>query len=85
MKGIQTIVFWAVIVCSAIAEYRQFRGFCCFHLQGEIWTYGTHHRETTEIKLHQNNMNKEEGFPLSKSWKHLIQTLEKRKAFSREK
>jgi hypothetical protein len=32
-------------------------------------------RETTEIKLHPDNMNKEEGFSLKKAWKLLLQTL----------
>jgi hypothetical protein len=31
--------------------------------------------EAVEIKLQPNNMNKEEGFSLSKSWKLLSQTL----------
>jgi hypothetical protein len=32
-------------------------------------------REETELELHSNNMNKEKGFSLSKSWKPLLQTL----------
>jgi hypothetical protein len=34
-------------------------------------------REETEIELHPDNMNREEGFSLSKSLKLLLQTLEK--------
>jgi hypothetical protein len=32
-------------------------------------------REAVEIELHPNNMNREEDFSLSKSWKSLLQTL----------
>jgi hypothetical protein len=32
-------------------------------------------REATEIQLHPDNVNREEGFSLSKSWKPLLQTL----------
>jgi hypothetical protein len=32
-------------------------------------------REATEIKLHPNNMNSEDGFCLSKSWKPPIHSL----------
>jgi hypothetical protein len=34
-------------------------------------------RETIEIELHRNNMNKELGFSLRKSWKPLICSLKK--------
>jgi hypothetical protein len=34
-------------------------------------------REATEIELHSNNMNREVGFCLSKSWKPLICSLKK--------
>jgi hypothetical protein len=34
-------------------------------------------REATEIEFHSNNMNKEVGFCLSKSWKPLICSLKK--------
>jgi len=34
-------------------------------------------REATEIDLQPDNKNREEGFFLSKSWKHLFQTLKK--------
>jgi hypothetical protein len=32
-------------------------------------------REATEIELHHNNMNREDGFHLNKSWKPLICSL----------
>jgi hypothetical protein len=32
-------------------------------------------REAIDIKFHLDNMNREEGFSLSKSWKSLLQTL----------
>jgi hypothetical protein len=32
-------------------------------------------REAIEIKLHPNNMNREDGFSLSRSWKPLINNL----------
>jgi hypothetical protein len=38
-------------------------------LEHNIW-------EVTEIELHPDNMNKEEGFSLSQSWKPLLQALE---------
>jgi len=36
-------------------------------------------REVIETELHADNLNREEGFFLSKSWKPLVQTLEERK------
>jgi hypothetical protein len=36
-------------------------------------------RETTEIELHPNNINREDGFCLSKSWKPLICSLKDRR------
>jgi hypothetical protein len=35
-----------------------------------------HIKEATEIELHPNNMNREEGFSLNKAWKPPLQTLE---------
>jgi hypothetical protein len=35
--------------------------------------------EVTEIELHPNNMNREEGSSLSTSWKPLLQTLKQQK------
>jgi hypothetical protein len=32
-------------------------------------------REATEIKLHPNNLNREDGFSLSRAWKPLIHDL----------
>jgi hypothetical protein len=32
-------------------------------------------REAIEIELHSSNINREEGFSLSKAWKPLLQTL----------
>jgi len=34
-------------------------------------------RKATETELHSDNMNREEVFSLSKSWKLLLQTLKK--------
>jgi hypothetical protein len=34
-------------------------------------------REAIEMKLHPNNMNRKEGFFLSKAWKPLLQILKK--------
>jgi hypothetical protein len=43
-------------------------------------------REATEIKLHPNNVNKEDGFSLNKSWKPLLQTLQEwKKTLSKNK
>jgi hypothetical protein len=39
-------------------------------------------REATQIKLHPNNMNREESFSLSKSRKLLLQTLKEQKKLS---
>jgi hypothetical protein len=36
-------------------------------------------KEAMEIELHSDNMNREEGFFLSKLWKPLLQTLKERK------
>jgi len=36
-------------------------------------------REAKEIKLNPVNMNREEGFSLSKSWNLLLQTLKEQK------
>jgi hypothetical protein len=34
-------------------------------------------REAIETELQPDNMNREEGFPLSKAWKPLLQTMKK--------
>jgi hypothetical protein len=39
-------------------------------------------REAIEIQLHPNNMNREDGFCLSKSWKPLIYSLKDKQPFS---
>jgi hypothetical protein len=39
-------------------------------------------KEATESELHPNNMNRDEGFSLRKSWKPLLQTI-KESAFSK--
>jgi hypothetical protein len=36
---------------------------------------GCINREANETKLHPDNTNRKEDFPLSKSWKSLFQTL----------
>jgi hypothetical protein len=36
-------------------------------------------RESIEIELHPNNMNREDGFSLSQAWKPLIRDLKKRR------
>jgi len=43
-------------------------------------------RKAIESELHHDNMNRKEGFLLSKSWKPLVQTLkEQKKDLSKEK
>jgi hypothetical protein len=42
-------------------------------------------REALRIELHPYNMNKEEGFSLSRSWKPLIQTLKAGKEVLKDK
>jgi hypothetical protein len=45
-----------------------------------------HIREVTEIELHHDNMNREEGFSLRKSQKPLVDTLKEcKEALSNEK
>jgi hypothetical protein len=39
-------------------------------------------RETTEIELHSNNMNRENGLCLSQSWKPLIHSLKEQETSS---
>jgi hypothetical protein len=36
-------------------------------------------KEAIEIKLHQNNMNREDGLVLSRSWKPLIHSFKARR------
>jgi hypothetical protein len=70
-----------IIPCSslkAVAEHSINLG-CCIQLQNtskhpvqQTQIYGLYHRETAEIELHPNNINKEDGFCLSKAWKPLI-------------
>jgi len=37
---IQIEVFWIVMPCSVVAEYRCFGSPCCLHLQGEVARMG---------------------------------------------
>jgi hypothetical protein len=41
-------------------------------------------RETIEIELHPNNINRENGFSLSRSWKPLIHDLWEQKTGSKQ-
>jgi hypothetical protein len=75
---------------SAVAEHRINLGHHIQFYDTSILAKKQRHmeciiRKTTEIELHPNNMNKEEGFSLNKSWKPLIQTLKKQRALSNEK
>jgi len=38
-----------------------------------------YHREVIEVEFHSDNMNREEGFSLNKSWMLIIQTLKEHK------
>jgi hypothetical protein len=41
-------------------------------------------RETREIELHPNNMNREDGFSLSRSWNLLFMTRKNRNSSHKE-
>jgi hypothetical protein len=65
---------------SAVAVYSISLGHCIQLQDTTILSTKSRHmdwmiREATEIELHPNNMNREDGLHLSQSWKPLIHSL----------
>jgi hypothetical protein len=80
-KEVLEVIEGDIMPCSplkVVAEHSINLG-CCIQVQNtskhpvqQNQIYGLYNLETVEIELHSNNINKENGFCLSKAWKPLI-------------
>jgi hypothetical protein len=56
-----------------LSQHTQFQDTIILDMKSRCMEYII--REAAEFELHPDNMNREKGFSLRKSWKHLLQTL----------